>query len=34
VTLALIDDVAHHMIPGFIDPLASAVPWVQQVWEP
>ena len=34
VTLALIDDVAHHMIPGFIDPLASAIPWVQQVWEP
>jgi predicted peptidase len=32
VTLRLIDDIAHNMIPGFIDPLAAAVPWVQQVW--
>jgi predicted peptidase len=32
VTLVLIDDVAHNMIPGFIDPLAAAIPWVKQVW--
>jgi len=32
VTLALIDDIAHNMIPGFIDPLAAAMPWVQKVW--
>jgi predicted peptidase len=32
VTLTLIDDIAHNMIPGFIDPLAAAVPWVTQVW--
>ena len=32
VTLTLIDDIPHNMIPGFIDPLAAAVPWVQQAW--
>jgi predicted peptidase len=32
VTLTLIDDIAHNMIPGFIDPLAGAVPWVTKVW--
>jgi predicted esterase len=32
VTLTLIDDIAHNMIPGFIDPLAAAMPWVKQVW--
>ena len=32
VTLVLIDDIAHNMIPGFIEPLAGAVPWVKQVW--
>lgn len=32
VTLTLIDDIAHNMIPGFIDPLAGAVPWVTRVW--
>ena len=32
VTLTLIDDIPHNLIPGFIDPLAAALPWVQQVW--
>ena len=32
VTLALIDDIPHSMIPGFIEPLAAAMPWVTQVW--
>jgi predicted peptidase len=32
VTLVLIDDVAHNMIPGFIEPLAGAIPWVKRVW--
>ena len=32
VTLTLIDDIAHNMIPGFIDPLAAAMPWVTKVW--
>ena len=32
VTLTLIDDIPHSMIPGFIEPLAAAVPWVTQVW--
>ena len=34
VTLMLIDDIAHNMIPGFIEPLAAAMPWVKQVWGP
>ena len=32
VTLTLIDDIAHNMIPGFIEPLAGAMPWVKRVW--
>jgi predicted peptidase len=32
VTLVLIDDIAHNMIPGFIDPLAGAMPWIRQAW--
>ncbi len=32
VTLTLIDDIPHSMIPGFIEPLAAAMPWVTQVW--
>lgn len=32
VTLTLVDDIAHNMIPGFIEPLAAAMPWVKQVW--
>ncbi len=33
VTLALIDDIPHSLISGFVDPLAAAVPWIRQVWE-
>ena len=33
VTLALIDDIPHNMVSGFIEPLAGAVPWLRQVWE-
>ena len=32
VSLTLIDDIAHNMIPGFIEPLAGAMPWVKRVW--
>lgn len=32
VTLTLIDDIPHNLIPGFIDPLAGAMPWVTRVW--
>jgi predicted peptidase len=32
VTLHLLDDVPHHMIPGYIEPLAGAMPWVRRVW--
>ena len=32
VTLTLIDDIPHSMIPGFIEPLAAAMPWITQVW--
>lgn len=32
VTTAFIDDVPHHLVAGFIDPLAAAVPWVRGVW--
>ena len=32
VTLTLIDDIPHNLIPGFIDPLAGAMPWVTKVW--
>lgn len=32
VTLTLIDDIPHSMIPGFIEPLAAAMPWITQLW--
>ena len=32
VTLVLIDEIPHSMIPGFVEPLAAAVPWIRQVW--
>ena len=32
VTLTLIDDVPHHMVPGFISALEAASPWVRGVW--
>jgi predicted peptidase len=33
VTLTLIDDVPHHMVSGFIDPLAATVPWILGIWD-
>ena len=33
ITLTLIDEVPHHMVPGFIEALEAAAPWVRQVWE-
>jgi len=32
VTLALIDDIPHHMIAGYIDALSETRPWVQKIW--
>ena len=32
VTLTLIDDVPHHMVPGFIGALEAAMPWVRGAW--
>jgi predicted peptidase len=32
VTLMLLDDVPHHMVPAFIDSLEAAVPWVRSIW--
>lgn len=32
VTLVLLDDVPHARIPGFIEPLEAAIPWIQSVW--
>jgi predicted peptidase len=33
ITLTLIDDVPHHMVPGFIAALEAAAPWVRGVWD-
>ncbi len=33
ITLTLIDEVPHHMVPGFIDALEAAAPWVRDVWD-
>lgn len=33
ITTALIDDVPHNLVSGFVDPLADAVPWITRVWE-
>lgn len=33
VTLALIDDVPHHMVSGYIDALEAATPWIRRAWE-
>ncbi len=33
ITTAFIDDVPHHLVPGFIDALAAATPWIRGVWE-
>ena len=32
VTGVYIDDVPHHMVPGFIDALESATSWIHNVW--
>jgi predicted peptidase len=32
VTLMLLDDVPHHMVPAFIDSLEAAAPWIRGVW--
>ncbi len=33
VTLTLIDEVPHHMVPGFIGALEAASPWVRGIWD-
>ncbi len=33
VTTAFLDDVPHHLVPGFVDALADATPWVRGVWD-
>jgi dipeptidyl aminopeptidase/acylaminoacyl peptidase len=32
VTLRILDDIPHHLIPGYIDALHEALPWVQKAW--
>jgi predicted peptidase len=32
VTLSLIDDIPHHLVPGFIESLSEARPWVLKAW--
>jgi dienelactone hydrolase len=32
VTLVLVDDVPHHLIPGYVEPLAGAMPWIRGIW--
>lgn len=33
ITTAIVDDVPHHLVPGFIDALAGATPWIRGVWD-
>lgn len=33
ITTAFIDDVPHHLVPGFVDALEAAIPWIRGVWE-
>lgn len=33
ITTAIIDDVPHHRVPGFIAALEGATPWIRGVWE-
>lgn len=33
ITTAFIDDVPHHLVPGFVDALHDATPWIRGVWE-
>jgi len=32
VTLRILDDIPHHLIPGYIDALHETLPWVQKAW--
>lgn len=33
VSLTLVDDVPHHMVSGYIDPLEAATPWIRTQWD-
>ena len=33
VSMALIDDVPHHMVSGYIDALEAATPWIRSQWD-
>jgi len=33
ITTAFIDDVPHHLVPGFVDALEATTPWIRGVWE-
>lgn len=33
ITTAFIDDVPHHLVPGFVDALEGATPWIRNVWD-
>jgi predicted esterase len=33
ITTAFIDDVPHHLVPGFVDALEAATPWIRSVWD-
>ncbi len=33
ITTAFIDDVPHHLVPGFVDALEAATPWIRNVWD-
>ena len=32
MTLSLIDDIPHNLVPGFIESLSEARPWVIKAW--
>jgi predicted peptidase len=32
VTLSIIDDIPHHLVPGFVASLAEAKPWIAKAW--
>lgn len=33
VSLALVDDVPHHLVSGYIDALEAATPWIRTQWD-
>jgi len=33
VTLVALDDVSHADLPGYIEPLNAAMPWIRRVWQ-